>query len=100
MTHDGAQHVVEAAGDVRAYGLALEGAGEHGQDRLAGDRDREVVAPEMGETLDQRRLRADGGKRALADLLEIEGAGLLAELPLEDRLVLDGVDDRCQAPDR
>src|SRR5262245_26296837 len=78
---------------MRADGLALERADEYGQDRLAGDGEREVVAPEMGEALDQGRLRIDGGERARADLLQIERAGLPAELLLQDRLVLDGVDE-------
>ena len=89
----GAQHVVEAAGDVRADGLALEGADEHGQNRLAGDGDREMVAPEMGEALDQGSLGMNGGERALADLLKVESARLLPELFLLHGLVLDGVDE-------
>jgi hypothetical protein len=83
------QHVGEAAGDMRPDRLALEGADQAGQHRLVGDRHGEVVAPEPRQPLEERRPRLDRRQRPLPHLVDIEGAQLLAEPALDERLVLD-----------
>src|SRR5262249_7836355 len=58
MAFDRGQHVGEAAKDVRAYRLALIGAG-HGKDLVG--RNTEVIRPKPNKALDEADLRGDGG---------------------------------------
>src|SRR5262249_25061683 len=61
MAFDRGQHVDEAAEDVRAYRLALIGAGNRKD--LVG-RNTEVIRPKPNKALDEADLRGDGGFNA------------------------------------
>src|SRR5690348_8775392 len=81
MARYGEQHVGETAGDMRADRLALERRRE-AADRRAQDRDGEVIAPEIDEPLEKRRLADDGGAEPGADLGEIDRPDALVERAL------------------
>ena len=77
VTRAGLHHVLEAAEDVRADGLALVGAGGQGHDRLASGADREVVRPEPHQPLGKGGVGGHGVTQRRASL---ETKGLAAEL--------------------
>ncbi len=68
MLRHGAEHVPEAAEEVRADRLALIGAG-HRPDEKARARNGEMIRPERGQPLDERCLAAQHGEGAGVDLV-------------------------------
>ncbi len=88
MARHGEQHIGEAAGDVRADRLALEGADEAAHHR-AHRRNREVIAPEEYQPLEQRRLAGDRRVHPGADLGEEDGAQLVLGAGLLSGLLVD-----------
>ena len=79
MTFGRQQHVDEASCDMRTDRLALEGGGE-APHKGPEARNGEVVAPEMGEALQQRRVGFGRGADARLDLGEVNRLDLLIHL--------------------
>ena len=79
MRLGGEQQVGEVAEHVRADRLALEAAGEPGEELLV-DRDREVVGPELRQALEERALARDRLLQARGHLACIDGTQELRQL--------------------